>query len=97
MQRTATCILTFLAMSLGTSSLQAAEVQSYTFDALGRLTKVVRTGNVNNGVDTSVQLDTAGNRQILKVTGSPGAMPLWAVMLPIEGYFVLPLVDPLSN
>ncbi len=97
MQHATACIFAALAIANGTSSLKAAETQTFTLDALGRLTKVVRTGSINDGVDTSYKIDTAGNRQTLIVTGSQGRMPVWVIVLPMGEYFVLPLVDPLFN
>jgi hypothetical protein len=89
--------LTSFLLTLGAPSLKATETESYTYDALGRLTKVVRSGSVNNSVETTYQLDAADNRQILTVTGSQGQAQVWVVVLPIAGYVVVPLVDPLAN
>ena len=36
----------------GLTQSQAAETVTYTYDAKGRLVKVVRTGTVNNNVET---------------------------------------------
>lgn len=48
----------------------ASETVTYTYDAKGRLVKVVRTGTVNNNVQTEYTHDKAGNRKQVKVTGS---------------------------
>jgi hypothetical protein len=53
----------------------AAETITYTYDAKGRLVKVVRTGTVNNNVQTQYTHDKANNRKTVVVTGSPNAPP----------------------
>lgn len=53
----------------------AAENQKYRYDAKGRLTKVERTGTVNNGVNTQYTHDKADNRTRLQTTGSPNPPP----------------------
>jgi YD repeat-containing protein len=58
-----------------TSAAQAAETITYTYDAKGRLVKVVRTGTVNNGVTTEYTHDKADNRKAVKVTNSSNAPP----------------------
>lgn len=54
---------------------KAAETLTYTYDAKGRLIKVVRTGTVNNNVQTSYGHDKANNRKIVTTTGSPNPPP----------------------
>lgn len=49
----------------------AAEMITYTYDAKGRLIKVVRSGTVNNGVTTDYTRDKADNRTRVKTTGAP--------------------------
>ena len=53
----------------------AAETITYTYDAKGRLTKVVRTGTVNNNVQAQYTHDKANNRKNVTVTGSPNPPP----------------------
>ena len=53
----------------------AAETITYTYDAKGRLVKVVHTGTVNNGVTVDYTLDKADNRTNVKATGSASAPP----------------------
>lgn len=48
----------------------AAETQTHTYDARGRLKKVERSGSVNNGVKTEYTHDKANNRTTVVVTGS---------------------------
>lgn len=45
----------------------SAETITYTYDALGRLVQVVRTGSVNNNVQATYTLDPAGNRVSVQV------------------------------
>ena len=49
---------------------QASETVVYTYDAKGRLVKVERSGNVNNGIVTEYKYDKADNRTQVKITGS---------------------------
>lgn len=53
----------------------SAETISYTYDAKGRLVKVVRTGTVNNNVTVEYTHDKADNRTRLKVINSPNPPP----------------------
>lgn len=53
----------------------ATETVTYTYDAKGRLVKVVRTGTVNNNVTAEYRHDKADNRTRLKVTNSPNPPP----------------------
>lgn len=53
----------------------ASETITYSYDAKGRLVKVVRTGDVNNNVVTEYKHDKADNRVEVKVTGSTNPTP----------------------
>lgn len=53
----------------------ATETITYTYDAKGRLVKVVRTGTVNNNVTVDYEHDKADNRQKVKTSNSPNAPP----------------------
>ena len=53
----------------------AAETISYSYDAKGRLVKVVRTGTVNNNVTVEYEHDKADNRSRVKTTNSPNPPP----------------------
>lgn len=48
----------------------ASETIAYSYDARGRLVKVVRSGTVNNGVTTTYTIDRADNRTNKTTTGS---------------------------
>lgn len=62
--------------SLGLASAAAAtETITHSYDAKGRLVKVVRTGTVNNTVTTEYEHDKADNRTRLKTTNSPNPPP----------------------
>ena len=49
----------------------AGETITYTYDAKGRLVKVVHTGTVNNTLQTTYTHDKADNRKNTTTTGSP--------------------------
>lgn len=51
----------------------AGETVLYSYDALGRLVRTQQTGTVNNGVNTDIDYDAAGNRTGYDVTGSNGS------------------------
>lgn len=53
----------------------SAETITYTYDAKGRLVKVVRAGTVNNNVTVEYELDKADNRTRLKTTNSSNSPP----------------------
>lgn len=66
--------LTLLA-TVAPVSADSAETQTFTYDAKGRLTKVVRTGTVNNNVQSQYTHDKVNNRKNITVTGSPNPPP----------------------
>lgn len=49
----------------------ATETITYTYDAKGRLIRIVRTGTVNNNVTTEYTHDKANNRKTKVTTNSP--------------------------
>jgi YD repeat-containing protein len=53
------------------SFAMASETVNYTYDAKGRLVKVVHTGTVNNNVTSNYTFDDADNRKTMNVTGAP--------------------------
>lgn len=55
---------------LVSSPASAAETVTYTYDALGRLVRVVVAGTVNNGVQVNYSHDPADNRSNVVVTGA---------------------------
>jgi redox-regulated HSP33 family molecular chaperone len=60
------------AVTLGAAGVaHASETITYTYDAKGRLVKVVHTGTVNNNVQTTYTHDKADNRKNTTTTGSP--------------------------
>jgi YD repeat-containing protein len=58
-----------------TTPARAAETITYSYDAKGRLIKVVRAGTVNSGVTYDYAYDKANNRNKVKVTNSPNPPP----------------------
>jgi hypothetical protein len=70
------CLLAILFASLSiVMPATASETIAYTYDAKGRLVKVVRTGTVNNNVTVEYTHDKADNRTRLKTTNSPNPPP----------------------
>lgn len=57
------------------SAAMAAETIIYSYDAKGRLTKVERSGTVNNNVATNYSFDKADNRLVKTTTNSPNPPP----------------------
>lgn len=49
----------------------ASETITYSYDARGRLIRVIHNGSVNNGVSTNYSYDKADNRTLRNVTGAP--------------------------
>jgi len=68
-------ILLGLCLLATSSSAASTETIAYTYDAKGRLVKVVRTGTVNNNVTAEYTHDKADNRTRVKVTNSPNPPP----------------------
>ncbi len=62
-------------LGMGSVDALAAETITYTYDAKGRVIKVVRTGTVNNNVTYDYEHDKADNRKKVKVTNSPNPPP----------------------
>ena len=60
---------------LNASASSASETVTYNYDAKGRLVKVVHTGTVNNGVQTTYTHDKTDNRKNTTTTGSPNSAP----------------------
>lgn len=73
MRRALLAVLTGVA--LVPTAATAAETVTYSYDAKGRLVKVVRSGSINNGVTADYTHDKADNRQTLVITGSPNPPP----------------------
>ncbi len=64
-----------LLLLASTPPAHSAETITYSYDAKGRLVKVVRTGTVNNNVTVEYTHDKADNRTRVKVTNSPNPPP----------------------
>ncbi len=58
------------AVLVTSSPVVAAETQTNSYDARGRLKKVERSGSVNNGVKVEYTHDKAENRVVVIITGS---------------------------
>lgn len=66
-------IVFFAIVPSASSTAEANETQSYSYDALGRLVSTQVSGGPNSGVAVSTQLDPAGNRTRYAVSASGGA------------------------
>ena len=60
-----------VALLASATAAQAAETLTYSYDAKGRLVKVVHSGTVNAGVQTTYSHDKADNRKTTTTTGAP--------------------------
>ena len=69
MRRILQAALTLTLLMSAASSAFATETLTYTYDAKGRLVKVVHSGSVNNGITTEYSHDKADNRTNVKTTG----------------------------
>lgn len=54
---------------IGSTAARASETITYSYDAKGRLVKVVHSGTANNGVETTYTHDKADNRTKVSTTG----------------------------
>jgi hypothetical protein len=62
----------FLLSALGAAALAyASETITYSYDARGRLIRVVHNGSVNSNVATNYVYDKADNRTLKNTTGAP--------------------------
>ena len=68
-------ILIGLLLAGVTAAAFAAETITYKYDARGRLIAVLRSGTVNNNVNTTYAIDKADNRTNKTTTGSPNPPP----------------------
>lgn len=68
--RNALLIIACAACGLGTPAA-AQETTTYTYDALGRVIGVSRSGGSSNGATTTYTYDPASNRTNVTVSGSP--------------------------
>ncbi|WP_237741174.1 hypothetical protein [Novosphingobium sp. B-7] len=59
-----------IAVVLSSGAATATETITYTYDAKGRLVKVVHTGTINSNIQTSYIHDKADNRKNVTTTGS---------------------------
>jgi YD repeat-containing protein len=63
-------ILLGCALAATPVAAQATETVTYTYDAKGRLVKVVHTGTVNSNLTTTYSHDKADNRTNVTTTGA---------------------------
>jgi YD repeat-containing protein len=75
----------------------ASETVTYSYDALGRLIKTVRSGGPASGVDASTQYDPAGNRTNVKVGGAQTSTPptgRGVIVVPLDGVTLIVTARP---
>jgi len=65
-------ILIFAGLISVAAPAAASETINYTYDALGRLVSVTRSGTVNNGASAVYTFDPANNRTNVTTTAPPG-------------------------
>lgn len=68
--RAAVLALLITGMAAVSSAAQAGETITYSYDAKGRLVKLIHSGTVNTGVTTTYTFDKADNRTNVKKTGA---------------------------
>lgn len=74
MRRTITIGIVLVSAAAGAALTYASETIKYSYDARGRLVKVLRTGSVNNNVSANYSYDKADNRTNVNVV-SPNVTP----------------------
>jgi hypothetical protein len=67
MKKTLIVVLAGVATLFGAVAASATETITYTYDARGRLIKVVSTGSVNNNNQTCYKVDKADNRTNVQI------------------------------
>jgi YD repeat-containing protein len=90
-----------LAIALPSTGADAQETTTYTYDALGRLVAVTKSGGPSSGLQASYTYDHAGNRTNVTVTNAPNGgggdngsgasvpdQPLY-VVVPLNGYTLI--------
>ena len=65
-------VVLFGLLLLSSASARASETITYSYDALGRLVTVSRTGTVNNGASAAYTYDPANNRTNVTTTAPTG-------------------------
>jgi hypothetical protein len=65
----------FTAAAHDPALVTTGETVRYSYDAKGRLVRVMRMGNINGGVETQYQYDKANNRTTIVTSGSPNSPP----------------------
>tara|TARA_B100000749_G_C18087704_1_gene326378 strand:+ start:100 stop:321 length:222 start_codon:yes stop_codon:yes gene_type:complete len=69
MFRIRTSVILIGLVLLGATSASAEETFPYTYEAQGRVIKVERSGDANDGEQVDYEYDDAGNRTHVEATG----------------------------
>ena len=70
----------------------ASETVTFQYDALGRLIGSDHIGGVAGGMKAGFTYDPAGNRKTSSTEGSPGQTSTTVVVVPLNGFTVIPVV-----
>ncbi len=65
-------LIVFGTLLLASAPAEASETITYSYDALGRLVQVTRSGTVNNGASATYSYDPANNRTNVTTTAPTG-------------------------
>lgn len=82
----------------------AQEATTYTYDALGRLTGVAKSGGPASGTQTTYSHDAASNRTNVTVSGSANgsgsgggggasAGTMTFIVVPLNGFTLIPVIN----
>ncbi len=63
-------VATLLFVTFTVSAAVSAETATYSYDAKGRLVRVVKSGGPNNGAVTTYEHDKADNRKRVQTSGA---------------------------
>lgn len=79
-----------LLMTLALMGAQEASTTQYRYDPLGRLIGVETTNGSRPPTTSEISYDKADNRTNYRVTGAENSTQFQAMVLPINGFTVIP-------
>lgn len=84
-----------LMASSAAASPAAAETQTYSYDAFGRLIQTATSNSITSSMVATSTYDNADNRSNYTVTGAANATNVVGVIvLPLAGFVIIPIVAP---